>query len=67
MTIGFEQTGVQVAETAGNVSVCLRILQPASESERIGNRPFRVGVTTVDGQGTNGILFSKLKNDFIML
>lgn len=46
VTIGFEQTGIQVAENAGNVPVCVRILQPAAADARLGSDSFRVGMRT---------------------
>ncbi len=47
MRIGFDPSTKIVREDAGNVSVCVRILQPASENESLGSvNSFRVAIRT---------------------
>ncbi len=53
-TIGLEQTSLHVSEDAGNVSVCIRILQPSGENETLGSNLFRVVMRTQQNYAPNG-------------
>ncbi len=46
MVIGFEHTSQSVSEDAGNVSVCVRILQPSGDSDAIEATSYSVAVQT---------------------
>lgn len=56
VTIGLEQTHHQVQENAGNVSVCVRVLQPVDERTSLSGS-FRVGIRTNQNMDTNGANF----------
>jgi hypothetical protein len=53
LTIGFELTDHEVAENAGNISLCVRILQP-SDTVSLGDDTFRVGIRTNQNLDSNG-------------
>ena len=55
MTVGLEQTDIPVTENAGNVSVCVRVLQPHDQNVPLGSDLFRIGIRTVQNMGPNGV------------
>lgn len=51
MVIGFEHASQMVSEDAGDISVCLRILQPSGVADRIMETSYSINVAT---QATGG-------------